>query len=174
MRVIFNYRQALREPKKIQQITENYSLPFSIEFIPAMNFLIFMAMTAGVLYGIHTVFPFALEWTFVIFLIGIPLMLTALVKKIQPDGKNIYLYIYDFVKYLVSVKLPNKRLCHDRPVAWMKDARIQFRQCVKVGRKKHGRIKNTDQNDDGEFIVNEYGRRVGVLSYSKHIDSQAE
>ncbi|UJL47092.1 conjugal transfer protein [Virgibacillus sp. NKC19-16] len=173
MRTVFNYRQALREPKKIQQITEKYSLPFSIELIPAINFLVFLTIMGFFLYLLRTVFPYLLEWTFLVFLIGIPLLLTSIMRKIQPDGKNIYLYLYDFAKYLFWVKLPKKYFCHDKKVAWMHDKIIQFRKCVKVVDKSE-RIKNANENNERQPVINANGRRVGVVSYSDNIHSEAK
>lgn len=173
MRTVFNYRQALREPKKIQQITEKYSLPFSIELIPTINFLVFMAITGVFLYFLHRVFPYLLEWTFLVFLIGIPLLLTSLMRKVQPDGKNIYLYLYDFAKYFFRVKLLKKRFCHDKKVEWLDDRKIEFRKCVKVV-VKNERAKNANENDARQPVVNANGRRLGVLSHSDNIHSEAE
>lgn len=173
MRTVFNYRRALREPKKIQQITEKYSLPFSIELIPAINFLVFLMITGFFLYLLRTVFPYLLEWTFLVFLIGIPLLLTSMMRKIQPDGKNIYLYLYDFAKYFFWVKLPKKYFCHDKKVMWMHDKKIQFHKCVKVVDKGE-RIKNANENNERQPVINANGRRVGVVSYSDNIHSEAK
>ncbi|MFB4212958.1 conjugal transfer protein [Shouchella sp. JSM 1781072] len=174
MRTVFNYRKALREPKKVQQLTASYSLPIPFELIPVINFFIFMAMTFLVGQIIRMGFPHAFERTFVMWLIGLPLALTILVTKIKPEGKNIYLYFLDVAKYYVQIKLPKKRFCNDREVEWMSDSTIQFKRCVKVVAKKREYIKNTNENDEEQSTVNENGRRVGVLPHQESVHSHAK
>ncbi|MCC2251781.1 conjugal transfer protein [Virgibacillus sp. AGTR] len=174
MRTVFNYRKALREPKKIQQLTENYSLPFAVELIPVINFFIFLGITFIVGYNIRKAFPHAFDNSWFIFLIGIPLLLAYLVTKIKIEGKNIYLYFVDVVKYFLSIKIPKKRFCNDKQVEWMNDTKILFKKCVKVVGKSNGEIKNANENNEREFIVNENGRRVGVLSYKEPVHTNAK
>ncbi|AXF57428.1 conjugal transfer protein [Salicibibacter kimchii] len=171
MRVVFNYRQAFREPKRIQQLTDGYSLPFAIELVPTINFLVFMAITGLVMYLVRLVFPFTFELTFVIILIGVPLFLTVLMRKVNPDGKNIYLYLFGLLNYFVRIKLTNKRFCNDRAVEWMDDKKIMFRKCVEVVRRKDGRVTNAYENNAGEPIIDENGRRLGVSSSTTKVHS---
>lgn len=104
-RLVFNYRKAMREPKKIQQLTENYSLPFAVELIPAINYFIFVGLCFGFWYGVRMIFPHAFDNSYVIVIFGIPFFLTMLVTKIKPEGKNIYIYFFDFAKYYFFIKL---------------------------------------------------------------------
>ncbi|MEC2218544.1 TcpE family conjugal transfer membrane protein, partial [Bacillus subtilis] len=60
-RLVFNYRKAMREPKKIQQLTENYSLPCAVEVIPASNYFIFFGLCFGFWSGVSMIFPNAFE-----------------------------------------------------------------------------------------------------------------
>ncbi|WP_042359771.1 conjugal transfer protein [Geomicrobium sp. JCM 19055] len=174
MRTVFNYRKALREPKKIQQLTENYSLPFPVELIPVINFFIFLGMTFMIGYVIRRGFPHAFDHTWFVFLVGIPLLLTYFVTKIKIEGKNIYLYFIDVAKYYVTIKLPKKRYCNDREVEWMKDSTIKFRKCVKVVDQSNEHLKNANEDDEGEFTINENGRRVGVLPHQESVHSHAK
>ncbi|PRS32124.1 conjugal transfer protein [Bacillus pumilus] len=144
-RFVFNYRKALREPKKIQRITENYSLPFAIELIPMINYFIFVAISFGFFLGVRKIFPSAFENTFVIVIFGIPLGLTILITKIKPEGKNIYLYFWGLLKYLIMIKLPRKRYCNDKVMDFANDQEIKFKSLVKVVR-KNGCSKNTNEN----------------------------
>lgn len=173
MRTVFNYRKALREPKKIQQLTENFSLPFAIELIPAINFFVFMLITFGIGYIIRMGFPHAFANTWFIYLVGIPLALTMFVTKIKPEGKNIYLYFWDIAVYFVRIKIPQKKFCNDKEIEWMDESNIKFRKCVKVVGTFEP-IKNANENDEREFVVNENGRRVGVLSNKEPVNSYAE
>ncbi|WP_285803902.1 hypothetical protein [Alkalicoccobacillus plakortidis] len=38
MRYVFNYRKAMREPKQVQQLTKEYSLPVAFQLIHVINF----------------------------------------------------------------------------------------------------------------------------------------
>ncbi|MFB4260951.1 conjugal transfer protein [Shouchella clausii] len=174
MRTVFNYRKALREPKKIQQLTENFSLPFAIELIPAINFFVFMTITFGIGYIIRMGFPHAFANTWFIYLVGIPLALTMFVTKIKPEGKNIYLYFWDIAVYFVRIKIPNKRFCNDMEIEWMDESNVKFKKCVKVVGTLNEPIENTHENDEREFVVNENGRRVGVLSHKKPVYPDAK
>ncbi|MFE4490266.1 conjugal transfer protein [Bacillus altitudinis] len=162
-RFVFNYRKAMREPKKIQRITENYSLPFSIELIPMINYFVFVAISFGFFIGVRRIFPHAFENTFVIVIFGIPLGLTILITKIKPEGKNIYLYFWGLLKYLIMIKLPKKRFCNDKVMGFSNDQEIKFKSLVKVVR-KNGESENTNENPVKQHDLDENGRRLGVLS----------
>ncbi|MED1528798.1 conjugal transfer protein [Bacillus pumilus] len=162
-RFVFNYRKAMREPKKIQRITENYSLPFSIELIPMINYFIFVAISFGFFIGVRRIFPHAFENTFVIVIFGIPLGLTILITKIKPEGKNIYLYLWGLIKYLVLIKLPKKKYCNDKLIDFANDQEVKFKSLIKVVR-KNGESENTDEEYIKQHDLDENGRRLGVLS----------
>ncbi|MBP2079644.1 conjugal transfer protein [Oceanobacillus polygoni] len=173
-RVVFNYRRALREPKKIRQITDNYYLPFTIELIPALNFIIFLIITLFLGWLIKQFYPYAFSNSWFIFSVGIPLVLTWLVTKIKPEGKNIYIFIYDYVKYLFTIKIPKKQYCDGEEVKWANHNKVVFKDCVWVVSKKDGEIKTSDKDNKGQFAINENGRRVRVLSDKERINSDSE
>lgn len=58
--------------EKIQQLTENYSLPFAVELIPAINYFIFVGLCFGFWYGVRMIFPHAFDNSYVIVIFGIP------------------------------------------------------------------------------------------------------
>ncbi|MBC1317747.1 conjugal transfer protein [Listeria booriae] len=174
MRMIFNYRKAMRQPKQIRHLYNDVSLPFAIELVPAINFILFAVLTFFVGYGIRRMgFPHAFSHTWFFFLVGIPLGLTFLIIKIKPDGKNIYLYLYDLSKYLCTVKWRQRTFCQDEPTDLLQEKKITFRTLVKVVEERHA-TKNADEGNQREFTVNEEGRRVRVLSYQKPVDTDAE
>lgn len=166
-RVVFNYRRALREPKKIRQITDNYYLPFTIELIPALNFVVFLIMTFFAGWIIRRYYPYAFSNTWFIFLVCVPLLLTWLVTKIKPEGKNIYIFIYDYVKYLFAIKIPKKKYCNGKEVEWMNEKKVIFKECVWVVDKKNGKTETSIKNNKEQYVINENGRRVRVLPYKK-------
>ncbi|MCY7479584.1 conjugal transfer protein [Bacillus safensis] len=155
-RFVFNYRKAMREPKKIQRITENYSLPFSIELIPMINYFIFVAISFGFFIGVRKIFPHAFENTFVIVIFGIPLGLTILITKIKPEGKNIYLYFWGLLKYLIMIKLPKKRYCNDKVMDFSNDQEIKFKSLVKVVR-KNGESENINEEHIKQYDLDKNG-----------------
>ncbi|MEC1268365.1 conjugal transfer protein [Bacillus vallismortis] len=172
-RLVFNYRKAMREPKKIQQLTENYSLPFAVELIPAINYFIFVGLCFGFWYGVRSIFPHAFDNSYVIVIFGIPFFLTMLVTKIKPEGKNIYIYFFDFAKYYFFIKLPQKKYCNDRKIDLSNEKQIEFRKLVKVVDYSN-ETKNAYEGNTQEFAVNKNGRRVGVLPNKKQFDSYAK
>ncbi|WP_090239016.1 conjugal transfer protein [Fictibacillus solisalsi] len=172
-RFVFNYRKAMREPKKIRQLTEHYSLPFSIELIPALNYFIFVGLCFGFWYGVRMVFPNAFDKTFILVIFGIPLLFTTLVTKIKPEGKNIYLYFFDLIKYYFMIKLPQKKFCNDRKVEFSYDEEIEFRKLVKVVGISNEN-KNPYEGYTQKFIVDKNGRHLGVLPSEKQFDTYAE
>lgn len=174
-RVVFNYRRALREPKKIRQITDNYYLPFTIEFLPALNFVIFLVLTFILGYIIRKVYPYAFSSSWFIFLVGVPLMLTWLVTKIKPEGKNIYRFLYDYIVYLISYKIFKKKICNGVEVKNMHKT-IIFKQCVEVVDSKNGKIKTSVKDNQKQFYINENGRRICLLQNKKRVnfDSKSE
>lgn len=172
-RLVFNYRKAMREPKKIQQLTENYSLPFSVELIPAINYFIFVAICFGFWYGVRMIFPHAFNKSFMIVIFGIPIFLTILVTKIKPEGKNIYLYFFDLLKYYFLIKLPNKKFCNDRKVDLCNEKEVEFRKLVEVVDRSYEN-KNSYEGNIQKPVMDKNGRRLGVLSNKKQFDTYAK
>ncbi|MEC2013101.1 TcpE family conjugal transfer membrane protein, partial [Bacillus subtilis] len=109
---------------------------------------------------------------FLVFFV-IQIFLTMLVKKIKPEGKNIYLYFIDFAKYYFFIKLPQKKFCNDRRVDLSNEKQIEFRKLVKVV-DYSDETKNAYEGNIQEFAVNKNGRRVGVLPNKKQFDSYAK
>lgn len=151
-RMVFNYRKAMREPKKIQKITDNFSLPFAIELIPMINYFIFVAISFGFFLGVRKIFPSAFENTFLIVIFGIPLALTIFVSKVKPEGKNIYLYFWGVLKYLIMIKFPKKKFCNDREVPFINLKEIRFKPLREVQNFESG---NTNEEYTQQFDLDE-------------------
>lgn len=151
-RMVFNYRKAMREPKKIQKITDKFSLPFVIELIPMINYFIFVAISFGCFLGVRKIFPSAFENTFLIVIFGIPLALTIFVSKVKPEGKNIYLYFWGVLKYLIMIKLPKKKFCNDRDVRFINQKEIRFKPLKEVRNFESG---NTNEEYIQQFDFDE-------------------
>lgn len=174
MRVVFNYRKALREPKKIRELAPGVYSPISFELIPTINWFMFLAITFYVGLHIRKVYPYAFEDTWAILLFGIPTLLTTLVKKIEPEGKNIYIFIYDFIKFFITIKLPNKQFINDRRVAFASDKKVTFKKCVEVVNNRNGEVETSIKDNKKQFTLNKRGRRVGVLSNQEQVDSDSK
>lgn len=95
-------------------------------------------------------------------------------EKIKPEGKNIYIYIYDFIKYVFMVKMPNKQFINDRLVEFTDNKEITFRQCVKVVDDKNGKIETSSKDNKKQYAVNERGRRIRILPNQEQINSNPE
>ncbi|MDA1478034.1 conjugal transfer protein [Bacillus changyiensis] len=172
-RLVFNYRKAMREPKKIQQLTDHYSLPFAVELIPAINYFIFVGLCFGFWYGVRRIFPHAFDNSFVIIVLGIPIFLTMLVTKIKPEGKNLYLYFFDLIKYYFMIVIPQKKFCNDRKVDLSNEKEIKFSRLVKVVDNRN-EIKNANEGNTQKSVVNKKRRNLGVLPNKKQFNPNAK
>ena len=163
----------MREPKQVQQLTKEYSLPVAFQLIHVINFFLFLFIILGIGLLIRMGFPHAFGKTFIFWLIGLPIALTIFVTKIKPEGKNLYLYFLDVAKYYLQIKLLNKRFCQDHEAQWL-DQPQTFKPCVKVVQANYEYVKNTDEDATEELTIDENGRRVGVLSSQESVHSHAK
>lgn len=173
MKQVFNYRKAFREPKRFQQVTKNFTLPIAFELVPVLNFILFIVLFFGIGAGIRKLFPSAFSSSWVFWLVAPSLLCTILVAKAKPDGKNIYLYLWDLAKYLVREKWANKVYCGDEAVLYhhMKITFRGIKTTRKRGKERSKRaIKNANERPTQEFTIDPNGRCVGVLPGAGTID----
>ncbi|EDN9403959.1 hypothetical protein GXD46_08865 [Listeria monocytogenes] len=158
MRVVFNYRKIFREEKVIREYAEGKSLPFPIPLMLALNFvgaLIISALFSQLL----QLFGLADWW--LVPCIFISLMYAFLVAKIKPDGKNLYVYLFDYIRFYYRYKIKRIKIANDKAI---KQAEIViFTNTERVSTTYGGKIKDSSQGNQRQFTTNKQGRRVGVL-----------
>ncbi|MDT0109336.1 conjugal transfer protein [Listeria booriae] len=159
-RAVYNYRKIYRQQGYIREYAEGKSLPFPIPTIlvgNAIAFSIFMLLLAKI-FGFfipHFAYP---NW--MVAYIAIPVLYAFLVGKIQPDGKNIYIFMFDFVRYIYRYRILKIKIANDFPFEYEKE--VRFNKIQEVVRKKYV-IKNTNANITRKYVINKDGRRVGFL-----------
>lgn len=159
-RRVFNYRRMFRTPFTFQKFG-NFTLAFEIPAVPAINFVGLVIICSVIWVKWKAIFPHELSVFDIFFIVGAPLLGAFLVSKINPDGKNIYVFLWGMLKYLFIIKIPKKCYCGDTQVWYKKETKIQFQKLAKV-RGKHA-TRNAHEGNKKQYAIDENGRRVGVL-----------
>ncbi|EAG9434178.1 hypothetical protein DB724_14090 [Listeria monocytogenes] len=157
VRVVFNYRKIFREEKVIREWTEGKPLPFPIPLMPALNFvgaLIFSALFSQFL----QLFGLAKQW--LIPCIFISLLYAFVVSKVKPDGKNLYVYLFDYIRFYYRYKIRCIKIANDKPIKHSEIVVFTKTERVSVNA---GKINNSSEGNQRQFTTNKKGRRVGVL-----------
>lgn len=109
----YNYRNVFNEPIKIKQLTQNFSLPY---FIKLRDVLIYLLTLFGLFIFFHSIESFISSYVplfTMLFYVGVPYLTVRLVEKVQPDGKNIFWYLLDYVTFYFEYLQSKKKICHD-------------------------------------------------------------
>lgn len=157
-RIVFNYRKIFREEKVIREYAEGKSLPFPIPLMPALNFvgaLILSALFSQFL----QLFGLANWW--LVPCIFISLLYAFVVSKIKPDGKNLYVYLFDYIRFFYRYKMKGIKIASDRPIKQL--GVVLFTNTERVSVIYGGKTKNSSQSNQRQFTTNKKGRRVGLL-----------
>jgi hypothetical protein len=48
-----------------------------------------------------------------LFYIGVPYLAVRFIEKVQPDGKNIFWYLLDYITFYFEYLQNKKKICHD-------------------------------------------------------------
>lgn len=108
MKQMYNYKKALNQPVLIQRITKNVTLnrPYEVfdMFIFVLGFLLMFLVFAPISHLINAIIPAGWFVSYVI----IPYFFVRFVKTVQPDGKNVFKYLLDYVSYLLTYRVGKK------------------------------------------------------------------
>lgn len=159
-RVVYNYRKIYRQEGYIREYAEGKSLPFPIPTMllgNAIGFSVFILLLAKLIGFFVPHFAYG-NWLMAYILI--PVGYAFLVGKIKPDGKNLYIFIFDFVRYVYRYRILKIKLANDVRFEYEED--IHFNRIMKVVRKKYA-VKNTNAHGSRKYVINKDGRRVGFL-----------
>lgn len=101
----YNYSIAFKEPYRIQDLGNLGRLPAPVAAVNIGTFLLILGIMLGFFRGgIHSLsetLPFLPALCYV----GIPLSSVLMINKLQPDGKKIHYYIFDWIVYVVTIQL---------------------------------------------------------------------
>lgn len=126
-REIYNYKLAYEHPYVIRKLTNKISLPFG--GVRLSRFMIIL-----IVFGIEMLFRnfiFSLKNVIpgldLVVLLGLPYFLSGWLLQVNPDGKKLHYFLWDYFLYFVTIKVPKKRFSHDVPVLYL-DKPIQTRE----------------------------------------------
>lgn len=117
---LYNYTKPLKEPMKIRRIK---SFVISKKGIPVTSIII-GALFFVLFFVVNKIIPFTNVLGVVYY--SIPLLLTYLIVNINPDGKNILLYLYDYFIWKINISSKKRVFSYDEEVLYRKK-NIKFR-----------------------------------------------
>ena len=117
---LYNYTKPLKEPMKIRRIK---SFVISKKGIPVTSIII-GALFFVLFFVVNKIIPFTNVLGVVYY--SIPLLLTYLIVNINPDGKNILLYLYDYFIWKINISSKKRVFSYDVEVLYRRK-NIRFR-----------------------------------------------
>ena len=117
---LYNYTKPLKEPMKIRRIK---SFVISKKGIPVTSIII-GALFFVLFFVVNKIIPFTNVLGVVYY--SIPLLLTYLIVSINPDGKNILLYLYDYFVWKINISSKKRVFSYDVEVLYRRK-NIRFR-----------------------------------------------
>lgn len=117
---LYNYTKTLKEPMKIRRIK---SFVISKKGITVTSIIIGILLFV-LFFVINKIIPFANVLGVIYYVI--PLLLTYLIVNINPDGKNILLYLYDYFIWKISISSKKRVFSYDEQVLY-RQKNIRFR-----------------------------------------------
>lgn len=117
---LYNYTKPLKEPMKIRRIK---SFVISKKGIPVTSIIIGLLLFV-LFFVINKIIPFTNVLGVIYY--SIPLLLTYLIVNINPDGKNILLYLYDYFIWKINISSKKRVFSYDEEVLY-RQKNIRFR-----------------------------------------------
>ena len=117
---LYNYTKPLKEPMKIRRIK---SFVISKKGIPVTSIIIGVLFFV-LFFVVNKIIPFTNVLGVVYY--SIPLLLTYLIVNINPDGKNILLYLYDYFVWKINISSKKRVFSYDVEVLYRRK-NIRFR-----------------------------------------------
>ncbi|MDT2822849.1 TcpE family conjugal transfer membrane protein [Enterococcus devriesei] len=99
----YNYSVAFKEPYRIQDLGNLGRLPAPIAVVNIGSFILVLALMWGFFRNFIQSVAGTLPFFPALCYIGLPVTSVLLLNKIQPDGKKIHYYVFDFVVYMVVI-----------------------------------------------------------------------
>ncbi|EAG7617636.1 hypothetical protein BLI29_03120 [Listeria monocytogenes] len=151
MRKVFNYRRVFRIPYSFRRfgnfIEFNFDIPATFLANLTVAFLVMLFFWTKI---IQKIIPHGFTMWDSILLIGFPISVAFIIQKVNPDGKNIYRFLWGFISYLLFIKFPKNEYCHDEKLAHVEE-KVHFSLLYKVknrGGKKNGNTNTHEGNSE--------------------------
>ncbi|MBC2369709.1 conjugal transfer protein [Listeria booriae] len=121
----YNFKEAFEIPFVIRKITDRVYLPNGGARLSRIIIFVMVLFVLWMLRDVVDAIGELIPGLSLVLYLAIPWFVSDWMLKIQPDGKKLHYYLYDYAVYLVSVKLPKKRYANDQEVKYM-DAEQEF------------------------------------------------
>lgn len=110
-----NYRQGLTQPQFIQKLSDEYSLPVAVRLADiGLYLLVVLLEFACVGHWIGWLIRhFSIGGYFVVFVV-VPYLVLLLIWQLKPDGKNLFLFAYDYCLYFKRYVLNKKKVSNGK------------------------------------------------------------
>ena len=122
----YNYSSVFKEPVRIKDLGNLGRLPFSVALVDVATFFIIMGIEAYFLGDFISALQEKVEFAQFLFYILIPLVSVTSINRIKPDGKKIYFYLVDVLKFIFLYVLLNRIYQNFKPKAKHSVEEMQF------------------------------------------------
>ncbi|WP_172687238.1 MULTISPECIES: conjugal transfer protein [Staphylococcaceae] len=129
----YNYRQAFKHPYTLYKVYK-FQLPFGIPLFKAVTFLISFFVVFIFRDFIALIDTVAPNGTRLVFLFGIPFGMMWFLTSYKPNGKYMHIFIYEYLIYYFTQKLPKAKYCQDKKIKYSNPVKLDFD--FKVARKE--------------------------------------
>lgn len=111
----YNYSSVFKEPVRIKDLGNLGRLPFSVALVDVATFFIIMGIEAYFLGDFISALQAKVEFAQFLFYILIPLVSVTSINRIKPDGKKIYFYLVDVLKFIFLYVILNRMYQNFKP-----------------------------------------------------------
>lgn len=141
MKELYNYKEVFDAPITIRKLFNDYTLPFAVSMsriVIILVTLLFLWLCRDLIASLNHLFSGAS----LLIYIGIPWVTSKYVMRIQPNGKKLHHFLWDFMPFFFTTFLPKQKYCHDEVVRYRQKAEFKSHN-VSVRRKEHA-TESTD------------------------------
>lgn len=111
----YNYSSVFKEPVRIKDLGNLGRLPFSVALVDVATFFIIMGIEAYFLGDMIASLQNKLDFSYTLFYFAVPLFSVTTMNRIKPDGKKIYFYLIDVLKFIFLYVLLNRMYQNFKP-----------------------------------------------------------
>lgn len=111
----YNYSSVFKEPVRIRDLGNLGRLPFSIALVDVTTFFMIMGIESYFLGDMIAALQTKVEFAYTLFYFAVPLFSVMTINRIKPDGKKIYFYLFDVLKFIVFYVVLNRMYQNFKP-----------------------------------------------------------
>lgn len=121
----YNFKEAFEHPVIIRQITDKFALPFGVRLSRIIVFAVVLFLM-WVWRDFFNIIASLIPGLGIVLYIGVPYLVSGWLLKINVDGKKLHYFLYDYMIYLFTFKLPKKKFSHDEEVLYLEQKEIRL------------------------------------------------